>query len=147
MSRCAKKLGTYAHCAINCGLSNPSLLLQTVRHLDYPSNTPSNLAVTLVVSSLTSIPHGWCSASLPLWDLATFCYSSNPLAFALTLRTVISLHVLPLHNALSVFLRFVCITFKRLYINLRFLFDGKRSLLHFSKPHAELIHLSLAGFG
>lgn len=63
---------------------------------------------------------GWFSASLPLWNLATFCHSSNPLAFALIRGTVISLHVLPLHNVLSVFLKFVCITFKRLYINLRF---------------------------
>lgn len=48
----------HTHGAINDGHSNPSLLLQTVRHLDYPSNTPSNLAVTLVVSSLTSNPPG-----------------------------------------------------------------------------------------
>lgn len=74
---------------------------------------------------------GWFSASLPLWNLATFCHSSNPLAFALIRGTVISLHVLPLHNVLSVFLKFVCITFKRLYINLRFFVWWERELTAF----------------
>lgn len=51
--------------------------------------------------------------------------------FGLHIKNLISLYTLTLHNALSVVLWFVFISFKSLYISLRFLSDGEGELATF----------------
>lgn len=99
------------------------------RNYDFIFSSPGGLFSDLQHTHTHTL--GWCSANSRLWDLTAFCRSSNALAFTFTSKTLISLYTLALHNALSVVLRFVCISFKGLYISLRFLSDGERELTTF----------------